>query len=227
MKKYLIIILGIVSILAYFIHPAVGVTTAGVGLFCDTIDGNIALGCGEPDPVGGVEDLMYLFNYEDKNLVNFANGSKLTIEEFTLNSGKYLYRVEGKLNSNNTQINMQRLKRSVQFEHIVDFIGIDLGSLSFEQYEKVCKSKLVAIVVSNYKNAAADNSIRFFGFDRGLKCSVMKQNMGDDSEGAVLFTLENWGKDAPAKNYEPHVPYFYFDTDLDTSRANLEALVAP
>jgi len=220
---FLLASFAICSIMLFIYGSFEAVSGASLAMaVCGLVDGNV-----EPDcdflPQSGVEDTLYLINKSQIASVVYNNTNTLIVEDIILESGASAFKVIGMNNSNNTTWDMISLRFGKMYTHLVSFIGFDLSPAGYEQYKNMKDSKLVAVVINNFRGEDGNGAIKIYGLSAGLVCKKQTQDMSsEDTQGAVQIEFQS---DSDNKIYEPTPPHTLFVTDFATSKAIIEALV--
>lgn len=197
-----------------------GIGLVAISPICAALDGDIEPDCDFPIQ-GGVDDLLYLINKADIASVTRDTTNPQIIEDIILVSGARAFRVQGQNNSNNTRWELVKQRYTRMYNHIVSFVGFDLGPSGYERYEELSNALVVAVVVNNYRGTNGNAAIKIYGLDAGLRASTMSQDMSSaDTQGAVQIEMAS-----DEINKEPHTPATLFDTNFATSLAIIEGLV--
>ena len=190
--------------------------------------GGITIGssydCANPI-AAGVNQRLLLINLDDIDAVTYDVTLTTLISDITLGAGrKAAFAFEGVRQSLNPQTAFVPQNVSVGYDHQIDFLVFDITQEQKDNLEKMALGKLVAIVEN--KNAVGNGNSVFevFGLNVGLEVqSNVRINADLESAGAFqvsLKTSDNEGK-------EPKLPQSWFDTDYDTTKAKVDALLTP
>jgi hypothetical protein len=186
---------------------------------CPGISADIFLNCTKPISAG-VRDTLYIFNLADLESVVENSTNPNIIEDIVLASGAFLYRVEGKNNSNEPRSALSKGTFSTAYDHEVIFKVFSVESDTKSQLQYMANTKLVAIVENNFKGVAGSVPYEIYGLTAGLELQALERILNDaDTQGAYNLTLAS-----SETIKEPTLPKTFFDTDYATTKALLEAL---
>lgn len=193
---------------------------------CAGITASITLDCNTP-PVAGVADVMYLINRDDIDTVTFdttSTSSNKLITAITLETGKYIYKVEGRNNSHEPLISLRKGRYFDTYEHQVSFkIFSNNPAVKSEIESMVQRGNLIAIVENNYRGVGELAAFELFGYGCGLEVTEGSRNVNDaDTQGSYSLVLKT-----PEQQGEPHLPYSFLVTDVAGTKLWLEGNLVP
>lgn len=196
-----------------------GVLMAGTTL-CGEITKGVEPDCDFP-LVGGADDALILFNEADlesvvRNIVN-----KQIIEGFTLASGKKAFCFQGKNNSVEPRAALVEQRYSEVYDHEVIFKGFNIGPDEKDQYERLAKGRVLAIVLNNFRGEDGIAAFELYGIAVGLKARELERIGADtETQGAYNIVLRT-----PDEVKEPNLPNTIFLNDFATTKALVDALL--
>jgi hypothetical protein len=184
---------------------------------CGIINSNLLIDCVNP-LIGGVKDLLYIFNYDDLADYNVdANGFVTSI---SLLAGKNGYIYEGQKSSIDIKANLQSAKYSVGFNHEITFRVFSNDANTKKQLTSLARGKFIAIVENNYRGAGDASSFEIYGLNSGLRVASKESNKSDaDTQGTWVLNI------ASAEIKEPFLPRFVFSTSYSVTKTLIEALL--
>lgn len=192
-----------------------GVITSGALFNCDT-------------PIApGVDERLILINKDDFDdaTVTFDAMDDFIITNIVLAAGgKQGFSFEGNRQSNNPQYLFVPQTVAVGYDHQIDFLAFDISAVQKDNLEKMALGKMVAIVENNRGRGNGDNFFEVYGSEVGMEVITLTRIPSDlETQGAFsiqLKTSDNAGK-------EPKMPPTWFETDYDTTKALVDALLTP
>ena len=188
---------------------------------CSKFDENLLANCNDP-VVGGVNDRLYLFNYDDWAGAVITRDANGIITNIVLPSGTEAITVTGQLNSNDARVQNSKTTYTQSYIHEVDFRVFDNSASVKDQVDKILKGKAVIVVQNNYKGTAGDVAFEAYGDNSGLEAidGLLRDTADTDSGSAYTISVAS-----NEKAKEPKPPTSVFDTDFLTTQAMLDALV--
>ena len=189
---------------------------------CGKISANQLLNCVHPI-VGGVNGRLILINLDDWNnstiTVDVANSQLIT--GITLASGITAYQYEGKNNSNEPQITLQKLRYNEVYDHEVMFKLFYNSAAVKSEIEKLPQGKYVAIIENNFKGDAGECSFEVYGRDSGMEVQELTRILADaDTQSAYNLILRS-------SEYarEGHLPSTLYLTSYAITKAIVDSLL--
>lgn len=114
---------------------------------------------------------------------------------------------------------------SVGYDHQVDFQVFEIGQAQKDNLEKLGLSKVVAIVQNVNAPGNGDAVFEVFGKDAGMELQAGPMRINSDNETNSSYTISLKTSDESGK--EPKLPTSYFDTDFNTTKAKVDAILVP
>jgi hypothetical protein len=183
--------------------------------------------------VPGIEDKAYFINYDcvDKDASTFDANNALLLTSLALKSASppcYAYCVVGYNMSNEHKVSMVKKTYQKTWEHGFVFRIFDNTPEDKIWIENLKDSRFVVIIENKYnkKDAVNGNGRTVFevlGWDFGLELNAAERDPNSD-EMLGGWVLTAGGHD---KMKESSIPLTFFDTDIATTRADIDALLAP
>lgn len=179
------------------------------------------LNCATPIS-GGVQDKLYLFNFDDIASYTVDNDNPNLVTGITLNSGARGFVFEGKNSSIEPRAALVVQRYSDVYDHEVTFKVFDNGPDVKKNIEGMVTKKVVAIVENRFKGSEGDAAFEIYGIKAGLKPSTLERITADtDTQGAYNVVLVSTEFEK-----EPNLPATFYSVSYDATKAALEALVA-
>jgi hypothetical protein len=194
---------------------------------CTGITASILINCDEPLVVG-TKDVLYLVNRDEIDDIAFETilptGSNRLVISMTLFASKYIYKIEGRNNSNEPSSTLRKGRYFDTYEHKVAFKVFDNSPETKSQLESmVQKGNLVAIIENNYRGGGDTSAFEVYGFNAGLEITECSRVINDnDTQGAYSLVLKT-----PDQQGEPHLPYSMLAGDYTATKVMLNGLLVP
>jgi hypothetical protein len=194
---------------------------------CTGITASILINCDEPLVVG-TKDVLYLVNRDEIDDIAFETilptGSNRLVISMTLIASKYIYKIEGRNNSNEPSSALRKGRYFDTYEHKVAFKVFDNSPETKSQLESmVQKGNLVAIIENNYRGGGDTSAFEIYGFNAGLEITECSRVINDnDTQGAYSLVLKT-----PDQQGEPHLPYSMLAGDYTATKVMLNGLLVP
>ena len=180
---------------------------------------NISINCDKPI-FTGLEPVAYIINKEDISSITYDANNKHIVKAITLTSPAKAYKIYNPFKSpmNGTQTSLNAGDVSNKFDNAVGFIVPDDGpGVAKDIIDPLANGEFVVIVANKWENTATDNKFQIYGMHRGLRATALDNGKyAEETDGGHAVTLTETGA--------PSYGYYFFDTDVATSRAALEAL---
>lgn len=194
---------------------------------CTGITASILINCNQPLVVG-TKDILYLINKDDIDSISFeselTSGTNRLVTYLNLIDDKFIYKIEGRNNSNEPSATLRKGRYFDTFEHKISFKVFDNSPETKSQIETMIqKGNLVAIIENNYRGASDKSAFEIYGFNAGLEITECSRVINDnDTQGAYSLVLKT-----PEQQGEPHLPYSYLAGDYIATKSTLNSLVSP
>lgn len=189
---------------------------------CGKISDDIFNNCDET-LTGGVRDRLVLFNIDDIDDYDYNISNPQIIEAINLVTSPATrgYVFEGQNNSIDDSSALVKGKYSVGYSHQIVFRIFGNGPEIKKQLEALAKGKTVAVIQNNFHGSTGSAAFELKGKEQGLEVTVMETNKSDaDTQGAYVVTLAT----NPDRK-EGHLPATVFDTNFETTRDMIDALI--
>lgn len=186
---------------------------------CGLINSNLTVDCLNP-LIGGVRDLLYIFNYDD--LSGYTKDGNGVVTSISLLAGKSGYYYEGQKSSIEIKSSLQSAKYSIGFNHDLTFRVFSNDANTKKQLEALARGKFIVVVENNYKGAGDASSFEIYGLDSGLRIITKESNKSDaDTQGAWVLNI------ATAEVKEPFLPRFIFSSTYAATKTLILGLLIP
>ncbi len=196
-----------------------GVLMAGTTL-CGEITDGVEPDCDFP-LVGGADDALILYNAADLESLDRNVLNKQIIEAIVLASGKSAFCFQGKNNSVEPRAALVEQRYSEVYDHEVIFKGFNIGPDEKDQYERLAKGRVHAIVLNNFRGLDGVAAYELYGLAVGLKARELERIGADtETQGAYNIVLRT-----PDEVKEPNLPNSVFLTDFAITKALVDALL--
>lgn len=180
------------------------------------ISNDITTNCSNPI-YAGLEPLGYIINRADIKSVVEADG---IVSSLVLETGKKAFRIQqmGQQPFNGTSSEMQEGDVMNTFNKVVGFIILDNGpTIAEDVIRPMANGEFVIIIENKYRVDASKNAFEIIGLDKGAKATAITQNKYENNAGWQCELTES---------ETPNASKFVWDTDYDTTKAMLEALLS-
>jgi hypothetical protein len=194
---------------------------------CTGITASILINCDQPLVVG-TKDILYLINRDDIDNIMFDSTLDSGINELALSlnliSSRYIYKIEGRNNSNEPSAVLRKGRYFDTYEHKISFKVFGNGPEIKSQLESMIQAgNLVAIIENNYRGPADVSAFEIYGYNAGLEIVECSRVINDnDTQGAYSIILKT-----PEQQGEPHLPYSLLAGDYTATKEMLNNLLAP
>lgn len=176
-------------------------------------DATINPTCDENQTPGGAGNVAYIFNIEDEPVYTEAGGFVTAIS-----GGTYfgLYKVTTRKSGlgGGAPAQMGGAGGNTFYDHNVMFKILSGTPTTDDAIEKLVSANAVGVILEQ------DGHFKIYGHTRGLSFE------GEDSQDSGLEASSDKTHNIRLRGGEASLPKRFFSTDLATSRAALEALVA-
>ncbi len=204
--------------------------------YCDGyITQNIEQDCDNP-VVGGIEQEGVIVNRRDIDVSQteyepdsagppVVTGRKNVITKIGLKAGKKAYKViiPGNQPFNGTTTTMEAGTNRNTFTNNVGMVILNNDPDVCENIiDGLATGEFVCILENKYKNVnkathPGDSTFQIYGYYQGLKATTLENDKySEDTEGGWNVVL--------TETKSPKSGLFYFDTDIETTRAKIESL---
>lgn len=176
--------------------------------------------------VAGVNQRLILMNQDDWEAAIKTYDVTLPslLTDVVLPQGKQGYAFEGIRTSLKPQSAYIPGTTSVGYDHQLDFIVFDISQEQKDNLEEMGLKKVVG-VVQNINAVGNGNSVfEVFGGGVGLEL-ITNVRINDDQETSGGFAISIKTSDNGGK--EPKLPTSWWDTDFNTTKAKVDALLVP
>ncbi|UPT66884.1 MAG: hypothetical protein M0D57_21055 [Sphingobacteriales bacterium JAD_PAG50586_3] len=176
----------------------------------------------------GTKDNLYLINRDEIDDITFETilptGLNRLVISMTLLASKYIYKIEGRNNSNEPSATLRKGRYFDTYEHKVAFKVFDNGPETKSQLESMIqKGNLVAVIENNYRGGGDTSAFEIYGFNAGLEITECSRVINDnDTQGAYSLVLKT-----PEQQGEPHLPYSLLAGDYTGTKVMLNGLLTP
>jgi hypothetical protein len=194
---------------------------------CTGITASILINCDQPLVVG-TKDILYLINKDEIDLIGFDSLSPTGINRLVISinlfEDKFIYKIEGRNNSNEPSATLRKGRYFDTFEHKISFKVFDNSPETKSQIETMIqKGNLIAIIENNYRGSGDTSAFEIYGYNAGLEIVECSRVINDnDTQGAYSLALKT-----PEQQGEPHLPYSYLVGDYIATKSALNSLVSP
>lgn len=194
---------------------------------CTGITASILINCDQPLVVG-TKDILYLINRDDIDNIMFDSTLDSGINELALSlnliSSRYIYKIEGRNNSNEPSAVLRKGRYFDTYEHKISFKVFGNGPEIKSQLESMIQAgNLVAIIENNYRGTGDVSAFEIYGYNAGLEVIECSRVINDnDTQGAYSIILKT-----PEQQGEPHLPYSLLAGDYTATKEMLNNLLAP
>jgi len=171
--------------------------------------------------IGGTDDRLILINFGDIDGITRNVSNSQLIELITLASGKEAHFVQGKNLSNEPVYNLVNNRYFKGVSHEVRFKAFSNTPESKQQIENIKDGLFVAIIENKYRGVDGNAAFEVYGLDIGLELVEATRNPNDSDTGGAHDLLLQTPEETP----EGHLPATFFDTNYNTTKAIIDALL--
>ena len=168
----------------------------------------------------GLKKVGYIINKSDITSITRSNNNSHIITAIALATGKKAYHIyqNGSTPFTGSKSTAKDGSVSGKFDHVAAFVvGADGPDINADIIDQLNNGKFVVIMENEYLNTAGNNAFRVVGSRKGAVRTALEQDpYSSDTDGG--WKVEVTESDCPVS------PDYFFDTDVVTSRAALEAL---
>ena len=171
----------------------------------------------------GVRQRLLIGNLSDIASIT-RGGTPNVILDITMKSTKAMFAFEGVKQSITAQSELVVQTLSNAYNHQVGLSVFEVDSVQKLNLQGMMATAQFAIVENSKDDSLGDSVFEVFGINRGMEGSeLLRINADTDTSGAYVITLvtpDEGGK-------ETTLPESFWDTDLATTEALVEALLTP
>lgn len=169
-------------------------------------------------PQKGTRDRMIVFDQEKATFTYDTDGY---ITNIVLDSGIVAYQFDGSNNSIKPMAEMIEGTLIDQFDHAVDFIGLDVSQEAKTAAEGMRSGQYVAICENYNRGTDGKKAFEVYGASVGMEMTVLKRDPNSaDTEGALEFRLYT------RTNKEKSLQKTLFTSDYATTKALVDGLLS-
>jgi hypothetical protein len=173
----------------------------------------------------GVAERLLVGNLKDIDTVVYSviPGEETVIENIIMKSGTAMYAFDGVRASVKPQVNLIATDVTVGFGHQVDFSVFEVDSSQKINLQGMSAVKQFAIYQNPKDVSLGDAVWEVLGINAGMNTTVVTRIPGDSATGgAYSVTLLT-----PDTSSETGLPNSFWDTDIPTTEALIDALTTP
>ena len=192
---------------------------------CEGIKIGSAYNCSTP-LVAGVNQRLILINQDDWEAAAKTYDGTLTtlLTGVVLPVGKQGYAFDGIRTSLKPQTAYIPGTTSVGYDHQIDFIVFDISQEQKDNLEELGLKRVVGVVQNVNAVGNADSVFEVFGAGVGLEL-ITNVRINDDQETSGGYAISIKTSDNGGK--EPKLPTSWWDTDFNTTKVKVDALLVP
>jgi hypothetical protein len=173
----------------------------------------------------GVNERLLVGNLQDIESIVYSiiPGDESVIENIIMKSGTAMYAFQGVRSTVKPQVDLVASEVTVGFSHQVDFSVFEVDS-----YQKVNLQGMSALnqfaIYQNPKDSSLGDAVwEVLGVNAGMETQTVTRIAGDGTTGGA-YTVQL--KTAESSS-ETGLPNSFFDTDIPTTEALIDALLNP
>ena len=171
----------------------------------------------------GVRERIIIGNLKDVESVTYDLVDTSIITDITMKVGTAAYAFEGTRSSVNAQYDFVAQELTVGFTHQATFAIFEVDAASKNNIQAMAAVKTFAIIENPSDSSLGDAVFEVLGINAGLEVTVATRIAGDQATGgAYSMTLQT-----PTTSNETGLPNSWFDTDIPTTAALVEAILVP
>ena len=172
-------------------------------------------------PASGTGTTVYAVNYDEIDKTSsVVTGNVMT--NLVLNTGKYGYKITANDRSTLGESTFNKGTQIDSYGHAVTIKTFMKDQLTKDFVNSIKGARVVLVVENHEGGTNGDTKWEVYGYDSGM--TLMENPFSTDYTDSIVYSLKIGSDDTSP---EAQLPLSYFDTDLATTEAKLEALLAP
>lgn len=171
----------------------------------------------------GVNPRLLVGNLDDIATVTYDVSDTSVITDITMKSTKAMYAFQGLRSSVKPQVDIVVSEMNVGFSHQVDFSVFEVDSAQKVNLQGMAVIKQFCIYQNPKDSSLGDAVWEVMGVNAGLEVQTMTRIAGDATTGGA-YTVQ---LKTSEQSSETGLPNSFFDTDIATTEAKIEALLTP
>lgn len=171
----------------------------------------------------GVDERLLVGNLKDIATVTYDAIDTSVITGITMKSGTAMYAFQGVRSSVKPQVDLVASDMTVGFSHQVDFNVFEVDSEQKVNLQGMSAVKQFCIYQNPKDSSLGDAVWEVMGVNAGLETTTVTRIAGDQATGGS-YTVQ---LKTPTTSNETGLPNSFFDTDIPTTEAKIDALLVP
>ena len=171
----------------------------------------------------GVNERLLVGNLDDIASITYDVTDTTVITAITMKSTKAMYAFQGVRSSVKPQVDLVASDITVGFSHQVDFSVFEVDSAQKVNLQAMSAKKQFCIYQNPKDSSLSDSVWEVMGVNSGLETTTVTRIAGDSATGGA-YTVQ---LKTPASSSETGLPNSFFDTDIATTEAKVDALLIP
>ncbi len=169
----------------------------------------------------GVSERLLIGNLADISVITYNVTNTSVIEDITMKVGTAMYGFYGVRSSNKPQVDLVADEFSVGFSHMVDFSAFEVDSAQKENLQAMAAKKQFVIYQNPKDSSLGDAVWEVLGVNAGLEMATLTR-LPASKDGSYKVQLKT-----SEQSSETGLPNSFFDTDIITTEAKIDALLIP
>lgn len=170
-----------------------------------------------------VNTRVLIGNLDDIESVTYDVTNPTLITAIAMKTGKAMFAFQGVRSSVKPQVDLVASEVSVGFSHQIDLSVFEVDAPQKENLQALSSKASFAIYQNPKDSSLGDAIFEVLGINSGLEVSSLQRMPADSaSGGAYMVQLKT-----PEAATETSLPNSFFDTNLATTEAAVEALLTP
>jgi len=167
----------------------------------------------------GVAERLLIGNLADIESITYNITNTSVIENIVMKAGAAMFAFEGVRSSNKPDISLVPDDLVTSFKHMIDFSAFEVDSQAKVNLQAMAVSKTFAIFQNPKDSSLVDSVWEVLGVSTGLEMSALNR-LPASKDGSYKIQLAT-----PEAASETALPASFWDTDLATTQAAIDALL--
>jgi len=167
----------------------------------------------------GVAERLLIGNLADIESITYNITNTSVIENIIMKAGTSMFAFEGVRSSNKPDISLVPDDLVTSFKHMIDFSAFEVDSQAKVNLQAMAVSKTFAIFQNPKDSSLVDSVWEVLGVSTGLEMSALNR-LPASKDGSYKIQLAT-----PEAASETALPASFWDTDLATTQAAIDALL--
>lgn len=171
----------------------------------------------------GVNERLLIGNLDDIATITYDPVETTVITGITMKTGKQMFAFEGVRSSVKPQVDIVTSDMIVGFSHQVDFNVFEVDSVQKVNLQGMAAKRQFCIYQNPKDSSLGDAVWEVMGVNAGLEATTITRIAADQATGGSYSVQLK----TPTTANETGLPNSFFDTDIPTTEAKIDALLTP